>query len=521
MAADDSAAADTSPVDLPGADQAIVDLSTLDRSSPDQSQPDKAVLDQSPPDKAALDQSPTDQAMTDLNPPDQAVPDLPQPDLPVPDGPVPDQTPPDFTPSDLPLGDLPGGPDACQPTTCASKNYNCGTIFTGCGGVENCGTCTLPATCNGGGSFNRCGCPSGWKTETAVNATDSGMHTSITADGSGGIHVAYFYKNSGDLMYAYRSPAGAWSTMIADSTNYTGNFTDIDVDSGGGVHISYWDDTAKQVKYAYRKKGASSFTTSIVDPVSGGYPGSNDDRTSIKVDASGVRHMGYAVSEVPAKFSAARYVWYARSTDGITWTREGVATHNYNGGAQIGLDLDSAGGVYMSWGDNSNLWAVVLKYGYRKPAGGWTVTSVDASNSKSGLNASLAVDIAGGVHIAYRDYGLNSYKYAYKPAAGAFTTSVLDPGVSCGSYANTDSYTSIDTDKLGGVHAAYFNFGGKSLRYAYKALGMAWAYTKVYTYTNYVGTYADIVVEPQGHVSIACRSYPGVLVYSRLLKCAP
>jgi hypothetical protein len=45
----------------------------------------------------------------------------------------------------------------CTPTTCAAVGASCGMIADGCGGTLDCGTCTLPQTCGGGGTPNVCG----------------------------------------------------------------------------------------------------------------------------------------------------------------------------------------------------------------------------------------------------------------------------------------------------------------------------------------------------------------------------
>ena len=47
----------------------------------------------------------------------------------------------------------------CIPTTCAAEGKNCGSIPDGCGGTLDCGSCTAPRTCGGGGTPNVCGCP--------------------------------------------------------------------------------------------------------------------------------------------------------------------------------------------------------------------------------------------------------------------------------------------------------------------------------------------------------------------------
>jgi hypothetical protein len=45
----------------------------------------------------------------------------------------------------------------CTPRTCAQANANCGLVGDGCGGTIDCGSCSPPDTCGGGGAPNRCG----------------------------------------------------------------------------------------------------------------------------------------------------------------------------------------------------------------------------------------------------------------------------------------------------------------------------------------------------------------------------
>jgi hypothetical protein len=45
----------------------------------------------------------------------------------------------------------------CTPETCLQQNIGCGPAGDGCGNLLNCGTCTPPQTCGGGGTPGQCG----------------------------------------------------------------------------------------------------------------------------------------------------------------------------------------------------------------------------------------------------------------------------------------------------------------------------------------------------------------------------
>src|SRR5262245_14359280 len=72
-------------------------------------------------------------------------------------------------------------PPVCARVTCAALGKNCGTIPDGCGSTAVCGTCTLPATCGGGGTANVCG---GGCTPTTCAA--QGRTCGALPDGCGG-----------------------------------------------------------------------------------------------------------------------------------------------------------------------------------------------------------------------------------------------------------------------------------------------------------------------------------------------
>jgi hypothetical protein len=78
------------------------------------------------------------------------------------------------------VGDPPP-PPSCKKKTCTTANATCGQVADGCGGLLDCGTCTAPASCGGGGTPNQCGsiCK-----QTTCGA--KGANCGIIGDGCGG-----------------------------------------------------------------------------------------------------------------------------------------------------------------------------------------------------------------------------------------------------------------------------------------------------------------------------------------------
>ncbi len=77
----------------------------------------------------------------------------------------------------------PDVPPPCQPRTCAQANASCGPVGDGCGGLLQCGTCTAPATCGGGGVPSQCGTP----TCTRQTCAAQGLACGPAGDGCGGV----------------------------------------------------------------------------------------------------------------------------------------------------------------------------------------------------------------------------------------------------------------------------------------------------------------------------------------------
>jgi hypothetical protein len=78
----------------------------------------------------------------------------------------------------------------CTPTTCAALHYNCGPAGDGCGGQLNCGSCTDPQYCGGGG-YDVCGGNNGLNPDGSVPCTPTtcahlGYNCGFADDGCGG-----------------------------------------------------------------------------------------------------------------------------------------------------------------------------------------------------------------------------------------------------------------------------------------------------------------------------------------------
>jgi hypothetical protein len=81
-----------------------------------------------------------------------------------------------------------GYPDAgtCQPLTCSQQNIFCGPAGDGCGNeIPSCGTCTAPQTCGGGGVPGQCGSPDAGQGCQPTSCAAQGIQCGTASDGCG------------------------------------------------------------------------------------------------------------------------------------------------------------------------------------------------------------------------------------------------------------------------------------------------------------------------------------------------
>lgn len=403
-------------------------------------------------------------------------------------------------------GDAPSSSGAssggCTPITCADMGFDCGTIFDGCGGTEECGSCREPATC---GTFeeNVCGCEeTEWVTEHVAFMGDVGSDVSMGVDSQGALHIAYYNGAPvHQLWYATRpADGGPWTNEVIDGTFLAGRVTAMAIDADDGVHLSYYASQARNLHYAYKPAGESW----TVELAATGNVGLGSD---IAVDSNGVVHISHmGLNRVPR---------YTFGSLGAWTTESAMATPvGFNGGTEdtsIAID-ETDGSVHMCMGGETlngtsgQLSARLLAYGYRSPIGAWTRETIEGGSGAPfvGRNCDLVLDDTGAVHIAHFDTGNADLRYATNPAPplGEWTTGLVDDDGSVG------LQPSIQVDEFGTLTVSYYDASNESLKLARRPLGEAWdvglltAGTGLAT-EGQVGLFSALLAEDSANLHVA------------------
>ena len=106
-----------------------------------------------------------------------------------------------------------GGAPPCVPKTCLSLGFTCGVQSDGCGNALNCGTCTFPQTCGGGGMPSVCGVSTTCtnlcldQTKCAGNATTSISGTVYMPNGTTPL--------ANVLVYVPNAPVAPFTTTVS------------------------------------------------------------------------------------------------------------------------------------------------------------------------------------------------------------------------------------------------------------------------------------------------------------------
>jgi hypothetical protein len=147
------------------------------------------------------------------------------------------------------------GGSVCVPKTCTSQGVGCGPSGDGCGGLLQCGTCSSPQSCGGGGVPGQCGCTG--LCQQLVRC-DGGTQTTVTGTVRAGIsawtglsadpvpNVLVYVPNAGSSGLQAFTPGASCrqcgadvsgSPLVSTYTDFDGTFTLTNVPSGTSVPV--------------------------------------------------------------------------------------------------------------------------------------------------------------------------------------------------------------------------------------------------------------------------------------------
>ncbi len=147
--------------------------------------------------------------------------------------------------------------------------------------------------------------------------------------------------------------------------------------------------------------------------------------------------------------------------------------------------VEVSGGVHLAYPASSG-----LNYARRGSASAWIVETV--TPGMPGGESVISIDSVGGVHLGYLSG--SSVGYAYRAPSGVWSLETV-PAVS-------PHNTSLSVDAAGGVHLAYIEFSGRNLKYAYRAPSGVWS-TETADASNNVSGGTSLAVDPMGGVHLS------------------
>lgn len=277
---------------------------------------------------------------------------------------------------------------------------------------------------------------------------NTSSYPALAVDDLGNLHVAYYDETNMDLKYAFKAAgSGAWANETVDSSGMVGREPSIAIDPSGGVNIAYYEETNHYLKYAYRGTGSPGWSLYTVD-----HDGDVGMRSSIAVDGTGIAHILYF------DYTNADLKHAYASPGASSWANETAFTGNVGSGS-IPLAIDDTNTLHTSYLDGLNF---DMMYMYKEPSGAWSVPVAVDVEGDVGAQGSIAVDAAGGIHMAYSNMDTQELKYAYKSAgAGSWANTTVAQD------SNGEITVAVDkSSKNAGVFIAYFNNSQNSMMLA-------------------------------------------------------
>ena len=322
----------------------------------------------------------------------------------------------------------------------------------------------------------------GWTTTEVVSTESIGnsWYPSITVDGAGNAHVAWFddtdYVGSGadvDIFYKrWNATSNTWTTTEVVSTESTNSswYSSIAVDDVGNVHVAWsdytsYDNSGTDADIFYKRWNTVSNTWTTTEVVSTESTGNSRD-PSIMVDGVGNAHVAWFDGTNYYGSGTDRDIFYKRwNATSNTWTTtEVVSTESTDNSRDPSIAVDGVGNAHVAWEEMTNYSSSgadedIFYKRWNATSNTWTTTEVVSTESTdSSYFPSIVVDSAGNAHVAWTDAtnygtgtGLDIFYKRWNATSNTWTTTEV---VSTESTGNSEE-SSIAVDGVGNVHVAW------------------------------------------------------------------
>lgn len=304
-------------------------------------------------------------------------------------------------------------------------------------------TCTADCTQRGG-----------WATQTVDGGSGGkvGLYASMTANSSGGLHVAY--QDFGNDVAKFATIGGGATTVQGSGG---AAFTSLAVGPANRLYLTYFDAATGDLRSATCTAScltAANWTVNTVDTA-----GNVGAFSSVAVDAGGTVHVTYFENDE----GDLRYAMCPGPCTAATWTTSIIDTTG-RVGLGSSLVVDGNGGSHVTYYDQTN---GTVKYGACtascEVATNWitsVLTPIAAPNTDVGFyTPSLALGPGAHLEVAFANYVTSRYESATCStsctSAGAWTVepvSLQGPGFG--------GLTSLKVDAAGLRHLAWTHASG-------------------------------------------------------------
>jgi hypothetical protein len=249
-----------------------------------------------------------------------------------------------------------------------------------------------------------------------------GERPSLATDSQGGVHLAFFFSDSGSSSpnpaFKYGKLAEAGTGVFATvKSGVTVESAALAVDGAGAAHMVYYDAGNDLLYYAKRGGGVGA----IDEVVRNDILNSNGAVVTGTSSTAGGSHSDIAlVEQIPhlSFYSGNNNIVHAKRLDIDQWVRDVAASPSsftVPPQARTSIAVDSSKVIHIAYMKNDSL--ELYKLGLTSSVAGWTDVDVDDLQTiDTGAAPDLVIDPFDGLHIAYQTVQSPPVlQYAYRP----------------------------------------------------------------------------------------------------------